>query len=511
MDARWYYIVVPRFRNGDTSNDPQGTIPWSAEWPTQGEDSVADWSRQAKEFDERRYGGDLRGVIDRLPYLKQLGVNAICLSPVFEGTVEGRSPNADVRHVDALVGVKGSFSETNDEGSDPATWKWSSSDKVLLELVKTAHEQGLRVVLGGMLGAVGDAASPVTEQGDYLLAAMKRWMDPNADGDPSDGVDGWIHAFEEMELALPTGKDRAFRRKVFESVRRTNPNAVMIATGPFATSQVADGMYDLFIDPSVTAAFHHFFHPEAPNASVKAFLSELERALGPTKPGAMLTMLSAVDSPRLLTRFSQPLPEGKAREPSAPGPPPTPKAIERWRLATVVAHLAGGAPVTFYGDEAGMYGGMGAYARAPMWWKDLGEQAKAPVRDDFRMLVEWLHRVREKYPALRGGAFRPVMHDDARKIFAFARTLPGDEAIVAVNYGDAKQEFEITLGRPGQMVALMSPQIQPGPPDEKRRRPPSDRLQVGGSRQFVNPQGRISFWVGPQSARIVLVRDDQGG
>ena len=80
-DARWYYIDVPRFHNGDGSNDPAGTRPWSTDWPVQvqadGTPPLDQTALQA--LRERRYGGDVEGVRQRLPYLRELGVNAILL------------------------------------------------------------------------------------------------------------------------------------------------------------------------------------------------------------------------------------------------------------------------------------------------------------------------------------------------------------------------------------------------------------------------------------------------
>ena len=99
-DAIWYQIFPERFRNGDTSNDPtietlDGTwpfdpveewqiSPWGSDWY-----KMQKWElKTGKDFyyvaQRRRYGGDIQGIIDKLDYLEDLGVNALYLNPVFE-------------------------------------------------------------------------------------------------------------------------------------------------------------------------------------------------------------------------------------------------------------------------------------------------------------------------------------------------------------------------------------------------------------------------------------------
>jgi hypothetical protein len=87
--------------------------------------------------------------------------------------------------------------------------------------------------------------------------------------------------------------------------------------------------------------------------------------------------------------------------------------------------------------------------------------------------------------------------------------------ILVVNYGSAKQKVSLPAGKPGQLVALMSPQLKVPPkkgPGGSSIAPDISkimRLQVGGSRQFVNPEGSISLWVNPMSVRVVFVSDNE--
>jgi hypothetical protein len=515
-DARWYYIVVPRFHSGESANNPNDTLPWTATW-LEGMDTSRPIS--VKTLMARRYGGDVQGIKQRLPYLKKLGVNTLCLASLFQGSTEGYGSGVDLRHVDSRVGVKGGSSETDQETSDPATWVWTGSDRAFLDLVRSAHTEGLRVVVTSFCGAFSDTDAKLGQMESYGQAILRRWIDPNGDGDPSDGVDGLMHGLDEAAFGVIEASDKAAWRRLRELARNLNPNFVVIDSGALAAGHVAEGMFDLSLSSEATVAIERFFHPAAKALSGKSLLIDLDRtsaALRGESRAAGPQLMSLLDGARLLTRLS----ESEAiatRTPPSAGPAITSSAVDRWRLATIVQHLALGTPLTFYGDEVGMTGGASAFARAPMWWDDLPEPAtKATAyRNDFFALVEWLHALRAKYPALRTGAFRAVFHDDDRKLLAFARTLPGDEMIVVLNYGDAKQEVQLPAGTPGQLVALMSPQIPPPPPPspdapkKKSPRQPADpkKLLVGGSRQFVNDAGKVSLWVDRMSARLILVND----
>ncbi len=101
----FYQIFPDRFANGDPSNDPKdevldiypgvtrSTYPWG-ERPNQPE------SRMHFPF----YGGDLAGIEQKLPYLQDLGVNALYLNPIFTAFTNHRYDVADFRNVDPVLG-----------------------------------------------------------------------------------------------------------------------------------------------------------------------------------------------------------------------------------------------------------------------------------------------------------------------------------------------------------------------------------------------------------------------
>ena len=151
-DAIFYQIFPERFRNGDPTNDPTraslefpdimpeswAVTPWTSDWYAR-----AEWERELGDnFYEdgvfhRRYGGDLQGVIDKLDYLEDLGINAIYFNPVFYARSLHKYDGNSFHHVDPYFGPDpaGDFALIATETADPQTWQWTAADKLFLELL----------------------------------------------------------------------------------------------------------------------------------------------------------------------------------------------------------------------------------------------------------------------------------------------------------------------------------------------------------------------------------------
>ena len=148
----WYQIFVERFINGDKSNDPSAE---DISIPAIGQTPPAGWTTNAKlSFDHlllhRRYGGDLKGVIDKLDYLKDLGITALFLNPINHAPSLHKYDASSYHHVDANFGPdpKGDRKMMAAENpADPATWKWTAADKLFLKLVQEAHKRGMKVIM----------------------------------------------------------------------------------------------------------------------------------------------------------------------------------------------------------------------------------------------------------------------------------------------------------------------------------------------------------------------------
>lgn len=216
--AIWYQIFVERFRNGDPSNDPRvedisipplkqipppgwKITPWSWDWYSQEDWAKATGKPFMDNLQYRRYGGDLQGVLEKLDYLQDLGINAIFLNPINDAPSLHKYDARNYHHVDINFGPDPEGDKkimALENPADPATWKWTSADKLFLKLVAEAHKRGMKVIMdyswnhtGTMFWAWQDILKK------QQASAYKDWYDIISYDDPNTAENefrykGWL-------------------------------------------------------------------------------------------------------------------------------------------------------------------------------------------------------------------------------------------------------------------------------------------------------------------------------
>lgn len=543
-NAIWYQLMVERFRDGEDANDPTPMRPWTSEWYTPSEWEGKDGSTFYDSFVfGRHYGGDLQGLREKLPYLKELGVDAIYLNPVFQAETHHKYDATDYRHIDEHFGAgDGDFSRTTaaEDLGDPETWTWSASDTIFLETLKAAKELGFRVILDGVFNHVGTrhpAFQDVKERGvespyadwfsvrswdpfecdgwagfdelpafrkspehglasktlrDHIFNVTRRWMDPDGDGDPSDGIDGW-------RLDVPEEIPQAFWMEWCELVRSINPDAYIVGEIWKPAPDWLDGRtFDAVMNyPFADAALAWIAHEEK-----KISATELDRRLEElrnTYPSevtyALQNLADSHDTDRLVSKIfnpDRPFEEGNREQddPTYDGSKPSDHSYRRARLFALLQMTYVGAPMIYYGDEAGMWGSDDPNNRKPMLWKDL-EPYDAPeenrVDDEHLQFYRSAIALRRSHAALRVGGFRTVIADDAQDLWVFVREDADEEVLVALNASDSDARFD--LPGEGWTPVFGAPDTPSFPGERPETGTPSSVLISGISgRAWVRPR-----------------------
>ncbi|MEM8945225.1 MAG: glycoside hydrolase family 13 protein [Planctomycetota bacterium] len=540
-DAIFYQIFPERFRNGDPTNDPTveslessdvafdwEVTPWTSDWYARDK-----WDRgNAENFFEggvfnRRYGGDLQGILYKLDYLESLGINAIYLNPVFYGRSLHKYDGASMHHIDPYFGPdpKGDLEQMARETSDPKTWRWTAADKLFLKLVEQLHKRSIRVIIDGVFNHTGrdffafadlrknqeksayrdwyivqDFDNPDTPNNEfrykswwgfetlpefaddptqqdlhpgpkrYVFDITRRWMDPNGDGDPSDGIDGW-----RLDVAneVPPG----FWRDWNSLVRELNPQAYTV--GEFwgdARQHLIDGRFSgtmnyhgfaylvkgFLVDDKLTA--HDFGlqlqqrreeYPEAMQYALQNLVDSHD-----TDRIASMIVNASDGTYRQAERFDYDVSEAVSPRGNTDYKITSPSAEQRQiqRLVAFMQMTYLGAPMVYYGTEAGMWGGDDPCDRKPMVWADLQyddeiadpfgrprEPDPVAFNDELFDYYRGLVHLRRGSDLLRRGRVEVLTHDDASKFIAFRRILDDQSLIVAINRGKESFDFQFPI------------------------------------------------------------------
>ena len=520
LEGTWPYVVPKNWQ----------VSPWTSDWY-----ELQPWEKDGRGFYHhaqlRRYGGDLQGVIDQLDYLQALGVNALYLNPVFESPSLHKYGAALYHHVDKHFGPdpkgdSGLFAQENP--ADPATWKWSAADKLFLKLINEAHQRKMHVIIDGVFNHVGipfwalqrakkegpnskyaawfeitkwdDPATPrdeFTYKGwygikdlpefsrdktnlnpevrEHIHAVVRRWMDPNRDGDPSDGIDGWRL---DVAAEVPMGFWKEFRGWV----KAINPDAYLTGEiwwddfNKFTFRNAKpwlDDAYDGVMNYRFGDAVYQFFNQSNAISATQfaELLTSIHRDYGYERSLQLQNLFgshdtsrigSAVVNPQYRQDHSANVQENRSYDVRKP----TEAEKRRWKQMVAFQFLMPGAPYVYYGDEVGMWGADDPDCRKPMLWSDLAyadERARPfaqlrlldQVKPDTELLEfyrDWARR-RQNLEILRRGDFRVAFKDDTQRLVAIRRRLANKEVIAVFN-GANKDVAVVTsaigVERPGE-------------------------------------------------------------
>ncbi len=527
----WYQIFPERFYNGDPANDPLPEEvpgadlqpgwqihPWTSDWY-----KLQPWEKkQSDRFYDvvftRRYGGDLIGVIKKLDYLKELGVEAIYFNPVFEAPSLHKYDGATYHHIDNNFGPDAQGDRQRllqaNETENPKTWIWTRADSTFLQLIQEAHVRGIKVVIDGVFNHTGtqcfafqdviknqqksryanwyiilrwddpqtpenefdykgwwgvktlpelkeDANGIVHGPREYIFHAVERWMDPNGDGDPSDGIDGWRLDVAE-EVAKP------FWKEWYARVKAINPNALVVTEiWHDASGWIKEKLTDATMNYEFARAVMAFFVDRKKRISAREFaarMEDLKKRYGLKTMNRLWSMLDSHDTDRLASMILNP--DRDYDKQAGPRDNPAyvvrkPNAKERQIQKMIVAFQMAftGSPIIYYGDEAGMWGADDPDDRKPMVWPEMqfedethhplpGKTRPADSNGFDAQLFDYyktMIALRKSNPALRVGDFKFLQEAMSDDVLIFTRSFEKQLALAVFNRAKQSRTVKIPV------------------------------------------------------------------
>ena len=372
----WYQVYPDRFCRGGSGRP--GALPW----------------RHGPVTNAERFGGDLAGIAQKLPYLAGLGVNGLYLNPIFAARSFHKYDTTDYTRVDPDFGTEAD----------------------LQELVRQAHANGIRVMLDAVFNHCGPGFAPwrdVVEKGpgsawrDWFF--VNRW--PVEEGRTDDGryfsfsfhggmpklntnhpavqdyliglCEDWVRRYDIDGLRFDVGNEvsHAFLRRLRVRLKALKPDLYLLGEiWHDAPAWLEGDEYDAVMHYPLQSAVRRFFEDESLPA--RAFGWQAGRCLAAYAPqvsAAQFTLLDSHDTIRLRSRVRS--------------------EDEFWQQLAALFTLPG-SPCVYYGTELALEGGRDPDCRRCMPWDELDTDAGRARLDAMRSLIA----LRRTEPDLQGSA-----------------------------------------------------------------------------------------------------------
>lgn len=515
LNGAWPFFIPDNWQVHPWTSDWYKLQPWEKE---NGHDFY--WNAGL-----RRYGGDLQGIIDKLDYIQGLGITAIYLNPVFESPSLHKYDASMYHHIDNNFGPNPDLDTEiwkQENPEDPSSWQWTSADSLFLQLIQECHERNINIIIDGVFNHVGTTFwafqdvikkqenskykdwfvikqwdDPLTSENEFdyecwagarslpefredenglvepvknhVFAIVQRWMDPNNDGDPSDGIDGWrLDVAEKVNIK--------FWQEFRTWIRAINPEAyttgelwwedwqnnIMVNAAPWLVGKA----FDACMNYRFADAVKEFVIDKENKISASEFVDSIYSYMNDYPKENVYVLQNLMDShdvDRLASQIINPdnwydheanvgqNPDYDVRKPN------TEELIIQKFIIGIQMTLPG-APMIYYGDEAGMWGGDDPDCRKPMVWPDLTYEPeishpfnKPRPEDEVNFnqdLFDWYKKIiqiRNENLVLSLGDINFFLIDDEKQILGYERKLDDDLILIILNNRQMMQDINLGM------------------------------------------------------------------
>ena len=442
-DTVWYQIFPDRFCSGDPQREKGDVRPWQTGPVTNRE----------------RYGGDLEGIRQKLPYLAELGITGIYLNPIMEAETNHKYDTTDYTKIDPAFG----------------------DDAVMERLVAEAHEKGIRVMVDAVFNHCGRKFAPwldVQEKGrasryaDWFM--VQDWSDLRKHENTRDGrfysfafadwmpklntnneeviryfcdvCEGWIRKYDIDGIRFDVGNEvsHRFLKKIREHLKAVKPDIYLLGEIWHDASQWLMGdEYDSVMNYPLMSGIHDYFLDSSMDKQEFEYMvNRCYTMYMQQNNNVLFNLLDSHDTERLMNRFHD---------------------LDIFYQQLAVLFTLPGSPCIYYGTEIAMEGGFDPDCRRCMPWDEIGAGKYTERMSQMKELI----RLRRTEAACRSlhfhfpdqyGNRRCVeyikLDDENRKIQVLlncsdeeVHTAPGGEVLFARNFSDGVLKPKGTLIR----------------------------------------------------------------
>ena len=364
----WYQIFPDRFCNGTPEKNTEEILPWR---------------NKGSVKNEERFGGNLEGICQKIPYLKDLGITGIYLNPIMKAESNHKYDTEDYTKIDPYFG----------------------NEEIFAKLVKKAHENGIRVMVDAVFNHCGRKFAPwldVLENGkdskyaDWFM--VNDWSDIRKKASTRDGrfysfafadgmpklntnnpevisyfcsvCEGWIREFDIDGIRFDVGNEvsHRFLKIIREHVRKIKPDLYLLGEIWHDASQWLMGdEYDSVMNYPLMSGIHDFFiDKDMTKEDFEYMINRCYTMYMQQCNNVLFNLLDSHDTERLMNRFHN---------------------LDIFYQQLAILFTMPGSPCIYYGTEIAMEGGHDPDCRRCMPWEELGETENQERIREIKQLI----------------------------------------------------------------------------------------------------------------------------
>ena len=464
-DSVFYQIFPERFCNGNPKNDVK-----TGEYAQNGFETIKieNWEETPLDYEHGHcldfYGGDLEGIIQKIPYLKKLGITALYLDPIFVAPSVHKYDCLDYFHVDPHFG----------------------GDETLEKLSTELHKNGMKLILDISINhtgtdhkwfnrdcawfpkSVGAYNNPESEERGYYFfgennsylgwfnvetmptlnytseslrqkiykaedSVLKKWLKPPY------SIDGW--RFDVADVFARNGKtqlDKELWPEICSSIKAENPKAYILAEdwgdcpehlqgdqwdSPMNYYACARPIRQFFGEPDLFMTRHPLLRGVPYKMTADDLKNRVMEHFAKLPFAMWENQFNLIDSHDVGRLHNNP----KIRS-------------EQYRGALIFQFMLTGAPSVYYGDEAQIEGLTETMegCRYPMPWNSDFEKTR-----NYRLYSKII-RLRNEKEVLRRGGMKFICSEG--RTFALARFYKGEAFVAVISNEETETKIKLPLG-----------------------------------------------------------------